>query len=620
MEMLVLLALLGGGILVYRHVSADGAGPDLAWRGRSAAGVATGSGFAPYRSEGAASTLSVAARLSYIETRRFLASPLIWVGLALVGRTCLMVLDTGIPDQSEWLSLSGRFTPMLIYPLCGMVLIAANRAALRPRRDGTVELLDSLPARPATRTLSLVLALRGPVLVGVVATAALTVSIWLGAGKSADAPLWSRSELRLPFGDIGTANIIGAIVLVACAGALGIVLARVLPWGLVPIVALVVVAISTGRLGADDLSPVVSGLSPIANGADLPAFLSPVAQGWHVVYLVGLGTIAVGAAFLLDGERRWGTAVLAVAAVLVATSVVAQSRTYAGDTADQLADLVTEPAAHQRCIGDDSVTVCHFPELDEIAAGWLALAGPVRDAAPADVLDGPLEIHTRLSAEEIGQLGTPVRAELERRGDSFPWIDEAGMHPDLRWGDGERDALRALLVGHELVGLPETGAPPVAPCYAGGQARAAVAVALAGRGLDAGGRHELRSPIAGGGADHGDDRPYGDPSLTTLSEADWEVDSEPAVVHTESDLALGRVLLERPVDEVRGGDGRGLHRRRAATQEAAAPHLLRVERAAVRGRHRRTPRSPAPAPGGGLPQGRHDLPGRCRPGDRARRP
>ena len=554
MELFVLLALVGGGVLVYRHVSADAAGPDLAWRGRSTAGVAAAPGLAPYRSERAASSLSVAAGLSRIETRRLLASPLLWVGLALVGLTCLMVLDSGIPDQSEWLSLSGRFIPLLIFPLCGMVLIAANRAALRPRRDGTVELLDSLPARPATRTLALLLALWGPVLVGAGAAAALAVSVWFGAGKETGASLWSRSSLGPPFSDIGTADIIGAVVLVACAGALGIVLARLLPWGLVPIVALVVVGILTARLGADDLAPAVAGLSPVANGADLPAFLSPVAQGWHVVYLVGLGAVAAGAAFLLDRERRWGLTLLAVAAVLVTASVVAQSRTYAGDTADQLADLVTDPAANQRCIGDDSVTVCHFPELDEIAAGWLALAGPVRDAAPADALDGPLEIHTRLSGEEIGQLGAPVRAELERRGDLYPWTDEPGMHPDLRWGEGDGDTLRALLVAHSLVGLPETGAPPVVACYAGGQARAAVAVALAGRGLDAGGRDDLRAPTAGGGIDEAGgsaDAAYGDPSLTTLSEADWEVDSEPAVVHHESDLALGRVLLDRPVEDVR---------------------------------------------------------------------
>src|SRR5690606_3173910 len=131
-----------------------------------------------------------------------------------------------------------------------------------------------------------------------------------------------------------------------------------------------------------------------------------------------------------------------------------------------------------------------------------------------------------------GQLAAPVRSELDHRGDSFPWTDETGIHPDLRWDGG--DALRAMLVAHELVGLPETGAPPVEQCYAGGQARSAVAVALAGRGLPADERDALRAPPDG---------PYGLSGITDFAEADWEVDSVPAVVHAESDLALGRALL-----------------------------------------------------------------------------
>lgn len=540
MELLVLLALLGAGVLVYRHVSADAGGRDLAWTGRSADGTPTPNAGAPYRSDDTAPTLGVAAGLSRIEARRLLASPLLWVGLALVGLACVTVLDSGLPDQSEWLSLSGRFIPLLIYPLCGMVLVAANRAALRARRDGTLELLESLPTRPAVRSLGLLTALWAPVLVGVGATAALTVGVWFGSGKGSDEGLWSRSDLDLPFADIGVANLVGAVVLVACAGALGIALARLLPWGLVSIVALVVIGFLTGGLGADDLPGIVGFLGPVANGGDLPSFLSPVAQGWHVVYLLGLGTIAVGAAFLLDGERRWGAWGLAVAAVLVAASLVGLSRTYAGDTAQGLAALITDPARHQRCLEGDGVTVCYFPELDEIAARWASLAEPVRAAAPAGVIDGSLEIRTRVSDEEIGQLAAPVRDELDRRGDSFPWTDEPGIHPDLRWDGG--DALRAMLVAHGIVGLPESGAPPVEPCFAGGQARAAVAVALAGRGLSVDERSTLRAPPEG---------PYGLPGVTDLVEADWEVDSEPAVVHAESDLALGRALLERPVEEVR---------------------------------------------------------------------
>lgn len=553
MEMLVLIALVGGGVLLYRYTSADRAGPDLAWTGGAAKrvgkGPASDAPLTPYRSVAPASPTRTAAALSRIETSRLLASPLLWVGVALTLLACLAALDSGIPDQSEWLSLSGRFIPLLIFPLCGMVVIAANRATLRPRRDGTDELMESLPAARSTRTLALVLAQRGPVLVGVAATALLAISVWFGGGKRPQQSLWSRSDLGVPFSHVGVANIVAAIVLVACAGALGIGLARLLPWGLVPIVAVVVIGVATGVLSNDDLPVVVTGSGPLAWGADLPAFLSPVAQGWHVVYLVGLAIVAIGAAFLLDGNRRWGTSWLAVAAVLVAIGAIGQSRTYAGDTAQQIADLVTDPAAHQQCIESASARVCHFPELSESASGWLTLAGAVNDAAPPAASDGPVEVHTRLSAEEIAQLAAPVRAELDRRGNAYPWTDEPGMHPDLRWGNGDGDGLRALLVAHELVGLPEPGAPPDVPCYAGGQARAAVAVALAGRAV-ADPEDYFRSGSAGTiPTDTGTD--FGDPTVTDLADEDWEIDSRPVVVHTESDLALGRALLARPVGEVR---------------------------------------------------------------------
>jgi len=568
MELIVLVLLIGGGVLAYRFVSADRGGADLAWSGgpgpAPGADPVTGAATTPYRSESVASPTRTAAALSRIETRRLVASPLLWVGVALTALAVLAVLDSGLPDQSEWLSLSGRFIPLLAFPLCGMVVVAANRAALRPRRDGTVELFESLPARPSTRTLALFLALRGPLLVGMGATAALTIGVWFGAGKDDAESLWSRSDLGLPFADIELANIAAAVVLVACAGALGIGLARLLPWGLVPIVAVVVVGVATGLLGRDDLPVVVSGLGPLAWGADLPAFLTPVAQGWHIVYLLGLAAVAMGVAFLMDGDRAWGGRWLGVAAVLVVVAIIGQSRTYTGGTADQIADLVTDPAAHQRCVSGpsgpsergtsgpsgpsergtsgESARVCSFPELDEIATAWAVLASHVRDAAPAAAVDGPVEVHVRLSPEEIGQLAAPVRAELDRRGNSFAWVDEPGLHPDLRWDGG---AFQALLVGHELVGLPEPAAAPTVPCYAGGQARAAVAVALAGRGLRPG--DEIRPAKFRSTPDS----QYDDPSVTTLTEEDWEIDTEPAVVHSESDLTVARALLRRPVDEVR---------------------------------------------------------------------
>jgi hypothetical protein len=236
--------------------------------------------------------------------------------------------------------------------------------------------------------------------------------------------------------------------------------------------------------------------------------------------------------------------------VLVVISAVGQSRTYGGDTVDRIADLVTDPAAHQTCIEGPSARVCSYPELMEIAEGWLAVASKVSDAAPTAAIDRPVEVHVRLSPEEIALLAAPVRAELERRADSFPWAGEPGLHPDLRWGGADDVDTRALLVAHELVGLPEPAAPPVVACFAGGQARSAISIALAGRALPDGRHNDYRSPSEGGNPSDSGAR-LDDPTVTDLAEESWETDTEPAVVHSASDLAIGRALLDRPEDEVR---------------------------------------------------------------------
>lgn len=548
MELIVLAGLCGGGFFLYRFVSADRGGLDLAWTTGRRVGAAADTSVAAYRPDTTPPPVRTAVALSRAEARRLWASPLLWVGGALTVLFCLIALDTGIGDQDEWLSYGGRFLVLLLYPLAGMVLIAANRAALRARRDGTVELFDTLPARPSTRTAAVFLALRAPALFGAAMTAVLAFCAWWGAGKAGPAPLWDRSEMHLPFALMGLATIVGAMVIVVCGGALGVALARLLPWGLVPVASLVAVALITAAANADELPAWVGTLSPWWGPPSLPSFLAPFPAAWHVVYLVGLGLLAVGAAFLLDRDRRWGGRWLGAAACLILVALVGQGRTFAGDTADRVADLVTDPAAHQTCVENGSARVCAYPSLAELGEGWLALAGGVRAAAPAAALDGPIEVHQRLSPDEIAQLPPPVRDEVARRGGAFDWEGDPGLHPDLRWGGDDGGPFRALLVAHELVGLPEPGAEPVL-CYAGGQARAAVAVALAGRAtLDAG--RSYRAPAAGGALPF-DGQEFDDPRLTTLREDAWEVDSEPAVVYTESDLAVGRALLARPGDEVR---------------------------------------------------------------------
>ena len=560
MELIVLVALVGGGILVYRLVSADRGGPDLAWGGPApdavgvpgAGGTRTEPGRSPYRSEGPPAAMATARALARIESAHLLTSPLLWVGLGLSILVGVSVLDAGIPDQSEWLSLGGRLLPLLVYPLCGMVLLATNRATLRPRRDGLTELFDSLPSGASTRSLGLFLALRTPVAFGLVVVPALAVCVWFGAGKDAGQSLWSRSQLGLPFADLGWSNLAIALALVVCAGALGIGLARLLPWSMVAIGALIVIGMVSGLLGNDDLPRRVGDLSPLVNTPDLPAFLAPYGGWWHAVYLAGLATIAVGATFLLDHDRRWGVIGLVTAAVLVTVGLVGQQLSVTGAAVDRVADAVTRPDGHQVCTttgGAGAVEVCVYEELRSLAGPWSTTAAAVRAAAPAEAVDGAFVVRQQLSADEQAALAPSVRAEIARRGGVVPPGDAPGLRPDLRWGGDGTLRLRALEVAGALVGLPPATGPHDPLCFAGGQARAAVAVALAGRALPGDGLDAFRAPAADDLVEAG--TPVEDPALTAFAVDEWETDSEPVVVHHEDDLAVARALLALPADEVR---------------------------------------------------------------------
>lgn len=560
MELIVLIALVGGGILVYRFATADRGGADLAWGGPQpvtgglvGVGTVEAAGPATYRVAGPSAPWATGTGLARIESARLATSPLLWMGPGLSGLVAVTALDAGLPDQSEWLSLGGRLLPVLTYPLCGMVLLATNRAALRPRRDGLTELFDSLPTTRSTRSLGLFLALRTPVAFGIAVVPVLALCVWFGAGKDGGQSLWARSHLGLPFADLGWSNLAMALVLVACAGALGIGLARLLPWSMVAIVALVLIGIASGLLANDDLPRFVGGLSPAVNTPDLPAFLAPFGGWWHVVYLAGLAAVAVGATFLLDGNRRWGATGLVVAGGLVAIGLTGQQLAFRAGVVDQVADAVTRPDDHQVCTdvgtGAGAVEVCVYEDLEPLARPWLATAAAVRAAAPAEAVDGTFVVRQRVAPEEQAALDPAVRAEIDDRGGAPQPVDEPGLRTDLRWGGDITLRLRALEVAGALVGLPPATGPDDPLCFAGGQARSAVAIALAGRTLPGNGRAAYGAPPADDFVEAG--TAVADPELTTFAVDEWEMDTEPVVVHHEDDLVVGRALLALPEDDVR---------------------------------------------------------------------
>jgi len=101
MEILLLLLLVGGGVLAYRRFSADHSGPELAWSGAPAPHPAKDEGQEPYRSDAPVPPIRTAVALSRIETRRLLASPLLWVGVTLTGLASLASRQAASPCAAE---------------------------------------------------------------------------------------------------------------------------------------------------------------------------------------------------------------------------------------------------------------------------------------------------------------------------------------------------------------------------------------------------------------------------------------------------------------------------------------------------------------------------------------
>ncbi len=186
-------------------------------------------------------------------------------------------------------------------------LIASNLAALRAHRDGADELYGVAPAPAVARTGGHLLALAWPAVVSLV-----------GPG-SALAMAYVRAE---PFGALELAEVAVGPLLVAGAGALGVLLARWLPTTVAVPLACVAIAVFELAWNGDFVAD--SGWRWMAfwlqAAGEFPADLLPGRPaGWHAVYLTSLIAAAAVGALLRHGLTRHvgvvGAVVLSVAAV-----------------------------------------------------------------------------------------------------------------------------------------------------------------------------------------------------------------------------------------------------------------------------------------------------------------
>ncbi|MFJ3773981.1 ABC transporter permease [Streptomyces sp. NPDC090075] len=312
---------------------------------------------------------------------------LVYTGYELFGR------DEGM-DAYPVLHDADRATqggPLL---LCIALLACVNRAALLNRRRGVEEQLSVLVMPAPRRTLAHLLSV-----VPFAAGVALVVGVQFGwsALRSGAAGHGSLAELAV------------APLTVLLAGAVGVLLARVLPYPAVPLLFLVGVAIAVALLGGVTrgahgvqwLWPTV----PENGGTPVPGELLGRPAGWHALYLTGLTVLAASVAVMVAGGRT--RTLQAVAAVALAATVLGVNGQTPGTSASLQAQRKAEadhPGKFQTCVERDGSRYCAYPDWTGWTADWAGTVRRVRAEAGGDAAATRLTVRQRI--EEITDLTT----------------------------------------------------------------------------------------------------------------------------------------------------------------------------------------------------------------------
>lgn len=499
-----------------------------AWDGSSALAATAPAPAA--RRAAPATAQQVAFALGRVEARELASTP--WFGMGIGFLTVVVLALVVLFPQDNGSSWAEAFSlvPVLVHPLVGMVVLASHRAVTRGGRDGAAELFDTCPASATTRT------------VGVLATAWVPVV----AALAFVAVLAAGLAVRSPYlhGSIGLAALVAVLAAATlCVGgvALGVALGRWVGFALAPVAVVVAVGFGSARLqtaGDPGFSPLrLLSTTPLTSET---ADLLPDPPAWpNLGWLVGLTLVTAVVALARDHRGRGLGVVAAAAGLLVVGSGVATTRPVPADRAAHVADLIANVAAHQSCAATAGpVDVCVYTS-SELGDRVRAEVAPVAAALPAGA--------TRITLRQgyAGRLDALPPGVVRRlpQGVPPPGPNEARLGFDFAPAERRVPRMQLAFAAAGLPVEPDEGDRPV---VVAGQARGAVALWLATRGLDAEDARRFTS------ARYGQSGPVGEQDAFDRGYVDWpSYCGVTPVVWSAQDLAAARSLVAAPEAAVR---------------------------------------------------------------------
>jgi hypothetical protein len=327
--------------------------------------------------------------LALFEARKLLLrAPVLFMFVVYAAWICWDMRDawTGYPalQDIDRATQTGPLLPALA------VLLCANQAVLRSRRQDTDRHFGVLVLEPWRRTVAFALS--------VVPAAGLT-ALMVGAQFT-----WGV----LAPGSVGHGSVGELLVgpfTVLLAGTAGVLLARVVRSAFAAPMLLVMAFFSTLFLGAvpgDDNGSATRWLVPVigdASSKTLPSDLLGRPAAWHALYLFGLALTLALAAVLVNGGRTKTVAAALVVAVGHGTwGAVGQAAKVSADVVSARVLATVNPAKVQSCARHGNSTYCAFPEWLPRTGTWAEVADHVQSLAGGTAAQEKLLVRQRVDA------------------------------------------------------------------------------------------------------------------------------------------------------------------------------------------------------------------------------